>query len=648
MVHRELSSGPWNPIVPEFNTRYLVTSRNHALFWPARKSGITTQELFHDWQVRMGILILHEPRTDSRIQMTRIHFHEPNLEKPISANRYLLTAFVGSIVAIISSFVFAFQKIRPWLGQLESLSFWILYLMLGFFLCSLFIVVSGHVRERRVGVPLFILACSVAFLATLQTYPQANESSVVGWDSYYTARLSTDIASWGHIQQSSYSPSSTHFFDIQWPGFSLLCAQSAIVSGSTVLDMSRFFPTIVSVSSLFIFWGLIRKLHPGATTMPIGIFALVFLFGSHVFHSWMVKETLGFPLFLLGLYSAFAYLHDARITWSCVFVVCMTSITLSHDLSTFCLVLAVMFVSISSTIFKSKPDGNHRLLSSRRAYILFLLGLAIWIGHSMLVGMSMSGQIAGILLSIVSPSSTVSQFAGTESEWNRRVLAVVVLTAVIAIYLIIQITSKLRQSKSSNSTWDLSVLALGASLFVIVLMFTRFLKSSFLPNYDRFLTFPWPFVYQSGLETQGGHASFRTYAFVSILFCLLGVVAINPYVYSERFAQVQDEQTLLNSEGVFETLSSFPLKGVVECGNSTIQIVNGWLLIDASQMPPFPNPNLVGDLPVDYLIFQGSHSDKRVLHSSDFSAVPILDVYDRWTNVSLILDSGLVVIYGKV
>ncbi|MCJ7759644.1 hypothetical protein MUP59_00675, partial [Candidatus Bathyarchaeota archaeon] len=172
----------------------------------------------------------------------------------------LVLGFLGSLSVLASMLLFSFQKMRGLLGNMDYIVFTFLFALLSLsIILALFVTAFSDVGSNAKTT---VIACVflVAFFSTLQIYPQANESSVVGWDSYYNARVATDISALGRLVPSTYAAHFTQDYLLKWPGFPVLMSETSAIVGRQVLELSRYLPTFINVPTVLIALAITRKI----------------------------------------------------------------------------------------------------------------------------------------------------------------------------------------------------------------------------------------------------------------------------------------------------------------------------------------------------------------------------------------------------
>lgn len=552
-------------------------------------------------------------------------------------SRPLFAGFLAAAIVLTSTALFGFQHLRSMIQDHDYLIFLTIFFTLSVLCATIVVVTIKKWMSNGTIILLTVIVLAVAFATTLQIYPQANGSPVVGWDSYYNVRVATDIENTGIVSLSRYSDHYTQDYLIRWPAFPTLSAELSLATGIGVLDLSRYIPTLINIPSVFVLYLIGRKLPGNRDAYLLGAFALVFLYQSFSFHSWMVEEALGFPLFLLGVASAWKYSTTGAMRWGFTFLVVLTAATCAHYLSTFMiglflLILAVLGSKLGNGMNRARnPDFQKRLFTvSALAIVVWMLYLAV-IGFTTLRGISL------VLLSVFAPGQTIKDYRGYSVYWDYRSAMIVLLTFAVALYLVANAFLGARRDRRITGIWNMATVAWGGGLFAFVFAFSRVFKSGLTPNYSRFLAFPWVFIFQSGLSRAVARKASIETLVVCLAFCTFNFISINPYVYSGHYELAKGEQYLLNSQGDFETLTAFPLSGVAVCDAPTAQIVNGWMLLNVSIAP-------YDRVVQDSIFGSGSYTIIRTEHSA---LDTMIGFCNRNLTLDRIADTGGLLIYAR-
>jgi hypothetical protein len=332
----------------------------------------------------------------------------------------------------------------------------------------------------------------------------------------------------------------------------------------------------------------------------------MFLVGSFEFHSWMVEESMGFPLFLLALLCAVAFLRGNGTRWAVLFLISIFTLTLTHHLSSFMVILVLLLLSGIALTSRRGLFGCGRSVN-RKLHIMLAISVVLWVSFAAIIGEDVFKTVVSAVVSIVNPTSTARDLVAYSAIWNDRTMSVFVLTLIVGGFLVARIIANMRNRKALLPDWNMTVLLWPGTLVVLVFSFTKIFKSAFIPNYARMLTFPWAFLFLAGFEVPRKRGEQWLALCICTLFLLLNPLSIHPYVYGDGYRLVTGEQDLRNSQGLFDTLDSFPMKGVVACDGTAVQIVTGWYGIRSVTMPPLLDSSQAVNAGIDYVLIRAEN-----------------------------------------
>ena len=483
-------------------------------------------------------------------------------------------AFVTAYLLVLA-YTFSFYG-----GQLPLVFFWLPILAaIGLVAWQCTMVESDKWRTVRVLTEVLALGFLVHLLFVVPT-----QAGVIGRDVFADLKATEYDIQYGWPLPASLPITGITRTVSEWPLIHFLGIAASRMLGVELFSVSnpnnimRWFPSLISTGVPLFWYSIAKRIYRREDVGLLASLASTLVFYNLMFHSWYVRETLGYVLLFAFLLAFVIASIDAGLSlrMRVLAILLLIALLFSHHLSFVFALLFLMLVyflpKLGRLVRTEVPELNNSQSGWGRmpAGILLILGATMFVSYLVYVGEPIFGLVVDSLQALFEPSvAIVVRSSGTLLSRDRILLAArVALGLVFAMVLVRKI---LRKRKTL--LWDAVGFAWG-SVTALAVVVTYLVANVVNAGILRLEGFGWPFVLMpvshAGLERRrraGGVA-------LVVVFIVLNILIIPPYIYDSTAAPDYSvgETSIRYTRTLFEAATWFRGNGTIVGDVSTFEL----------------------------------------------------------------------------
>jgi len=459
--------------------------------------------------------------------------------------------------------------------------FWILFVPLVSIITYQILTLDFNSSKNKYALLIIIEILLLSFLIRLIFY-SPSENVLFGYDGY------NELFSMLQIKDNNWNPFLVEGYPSAYPLFYIY---ASIWSQITLLNLSntvKMIPyALYFLAPIMVY--LIGKLRYSTRTGLLALFGISLLYMSVLFHSIFHREVLAFPLMLIVLYLYFKLLKskDMHITFSILIISLSGVVVLIHHLTSFIMLVffVIMFIVELFTSHVRKHQKLADFIKMERTsltlvLLLFTLIFGYWVylqytplkliaqileeSHITESGRSIVtygllrlklifwGEIifAGIF-TVLSALGLISLFLLKKIKSND--IAIFIFSIFMGVLMFVTVSGRLIPSEA---------LGLGSRFEVFVYIglillsgcFSSFLikygSNNLLDAFRNFSTRLTSFLMKLRVNTFLGVLK-KAIPIIFILFILLNMYRIPPYLYSDHELSADDSRLMITQQEIF-------------------------------------------------------------------------------------------------
>ena len=370
----------------------------------------------------------------------------------------------------------------------------------------------------------------------------------------------------------------------EWPLIHFLGIAASRLLGTDLFSVSnpnnimRWFPSVISMGASLFWYSIAKRIYGRNDVSLLASLGSTMVFYNLMFHSWFVRETLGYVLLFAFLLAFVIASTEASLNlkMKILAILLLIALLFSHHLSfVFALLFLVLVYFLPRLVNRMRTDvppslGRHRWEGEMPAGVLLVLGGTMFVAYLIYVGEPIFGLVVDSLQALFEPSVTiVVRSSGTLVSRDRILLtARVALGLVFAIVLVRKILQKRK-----TLLWDAVGLAWG-SITALAVVVTYVVANVVNAGILRLEGFGWPFVLMPASEVTVERRRRLSGVVLITVFVMLNILVIPPYIYdSSAHPDYQVGETSIRySRALFEAATWFTGNGTIVGDVSTFEL----------------------------------------------------------------------------
>lgn len=327
----------------------------------------------------------------------------------------------------------------------------------------------------------------------------------------------------------------------RWPAIHILAGMASkalnidLFSVTNSWAITKWLPSIISVSPILLIFIVVKRMYHTPKVSLLTALAFSSLFYHMNFHSWFVRETIAFPILFLAIYFLVTQLTDParnRITATCLMILSMISLLISHHLTfLFLIIILVAFLVVLSPLNQiGKRMLNWSFPRSRLSLLLPTLAIVLFFTYLMYVGAPLFSGFVLYFKRLFEPV-LVSAYVTKGLVMREQVI----LFGYIFFYMsfAILIINQILRNKRRDVTWDiLGFLFIVLAVFLIIV--DQLAEAGSILGMRRIEAFTLPLVLAGAAHSIYHLRHTKLMMYLIALFMLFQVYLISPYVYDHH------------------------------------------------------------------------------------------------------------------
>lgn len=304
--------------------------------------------------------------------------------------------------------------------------------------------------------------------------------------------------------------------------------------------MKIFPPIITSIIVPMTLYVLVKRIY-NTQYNKVGLivaFSGSSLFYNLMFHTWFVRETLGYILFFQVIYFLISNNKYKRIAYLMLMIIYTVTLLLSHHLTYFLFIILVCVMMISSFVTqytkerlgltKDKDTKVNAYLDWKTLVLFVIILFVSFISYLMYIGIPI---FYGIVLSINALFSSSKYFIIVETQEDILRHYMILISRIFFATLFGSLMILELFKKSRNILWNLiGVLWSTFNAFLVVI--SAILKKVLLVPVPRLEAFTYPIILIPVTYTLYYNLKSKKFIYILSVFIIFNLFLIPPYIYN--------------------------------------------------------------------------------------------------------------------
>ena len=280
----------------------------------------------------------------------------------------------------------------------------------------------------------------------------------------------------------------------KWPMIHLLAVTAKYTTGVSLfkvfgyLTITKLLPLLIFLVGLLFYYLGQRRIY-GIKVASVSVLIVAFVLYHLIFHSWFVRETYAYAIFLYLFYLTTVVVDKNKKKMLFLSIIGILSILFAHHLTTFAFIIFLAVLGLSITLLKRHP------LSLKFLGTLLIITLIAFISYTMYVGNFVFDYLVSNILALFNPIYSQPYYIRLSlhsAALLKYKIQVYLTLFYISIFTLIGIHKLVCTKRQTLVYWDIFGIIWGIFMSSVAVL-NRIISN--LPNVglQRLLSFSWTF-----------------------------------------------------------------------------------------------------------------------------------------------------------
>jgi len=245
--------------------------------------------------------------------------------------------------------------------------------------------------------------------------------------------------------------------------------------------VTKILPTIINIPLPIIYYSMAKRMLSSYKPALLSTYLFIYIHYAIMFHSWFVRETLGYLLFFTLVFTTILRMYNKTIKITPLIVILSMALLFTHHLTFF---VFILFIALCGVV---KRDSHISLL--------FGLLVVLFIVYITYIGESLLSMINNIFIELVNPTLIYTNTLVRERTFEETIVLIMrfFYTGLFFILLILGVIKYTNRVNAKKIWGSLSLMWSVIMGFLIVLHST--LSRINVGGLGRIENFAWPIIF---------------------------------------------------------------------------------------------------------------------------------------------------------